>query len=454
MIEQTLENIQILRDLGDGLVLRRARREDAEEVAAFNALMHSEDGPEKPDERLRIWVRELLLEPQPSVSPDDFTVVEDTRTGRIVSSCMTISQTWAYGGVPFGVGRPELVATAPEYRKRGLIRAQFEVLHQWSAERGELVQVITGIPFYYRQFGYEMGLALGGGRSGFEPQVPRLKEGEAEPYALRPATEADLPFIAELYEKTVGARDLVVCLRTLKEWKHELSGRGENSVVRVVIKLITTPAGEPVGYLVHSPFMWKGGEGNGVGCWGYELKPGVSWLAVTPSVIRHLWATGESLAAAENLPMQRFALGMGESHPVYDACPGRLPLSRPPYAYYVRVPDVGGFLKHIAPVLEARLARSVATGHTGELKLNFYRSGVRLKLEQGRLAAVDSWQPSSEDEGDPSFPNLTFLQLLFGYRSLEELRHAYADVQYGNDTARVLLASLFPKQPSHVWGQA
>src|SRR6185369_5124436 len=79
MIERTLERTEILRDLGDGLVLRRARREDAEELAAFNARMHSDDGPDKPDEPLRIWVRELLEQPHPSVSPDDFTVVEDTR---------------------------------------------------------------------------------------------------------------------------------------------------------------------------------------------------------------------------------------------------------------------------------------------------------------------------------------------------------------------------------------
>ncbi len=33
-------------------------------------------------------------------------------------------------GFPFGVGRPELVGTLPEYRNRGLVRAQFEEVHQ------------------------------------------------------------------------------------------------------------------------------------------------------------------------------------------------------------------------------------------------------------------------------------------------------------------------------------
>ena len=72
------------------------------------------------------------------------------------------------------VGRPELVGTLPEFRNRGLIRAQMDILHQWSAERGQPVQAITGIPFFYRQFGYEMALPLQGGRSGFEPNMPPL----------------------------------------------------------------------------------------------------------------------------------------------------------------------------------------------------------------------------------------------------------------------------------------
>jgi hypothetical protein len=41
------------------------------------------------------------------------------------------------------------------------------------------------------------------------------------------------------------------------------------------------------------------------------------------------------------------------------------------------------------------------------------------------------------------------LQLLFGYRSLAELRHAYPDV-WADDAAQTLLAILFPSQVSLV----
>jgi hypothetical protein len=44
------------------------------------------------------------------------------------------------------------------------------------------------------------------------------------------------------------------------------------------------------------------------------------------------------------------------------------------------------------------------------------------------------------------------LQLIFGYRSIDELRVAYTDCYWDNDDARFLAATLFPKKPSSVVG--
>jgi hypothetical protein len=41
--------------------------------------------------------------------------------------------------------------------------------------------------------------------------------------------------------------------------------------------------------------------------------------------------------------------------------------------------------------------------------------------------------------------------LLFGHRSLDDLRQAFPDCRCQGDEARVLLNVLFPKQPSNVW---
>ncbi|MEJ2748219.1 MAG: GNAT family N-acetyltransferase [Anaerolineae bacterium] len=152
--------------LGDNLLLRWGKPEDAEELGQFNVRIHS-DNPENPETFLAHWTRDLMNGRHPTTKADDFTVVVDQNTGKIVSSLCLIGQTWAYDGLEFTVGRPELVGTDAAYRRRGLVRAQMEVIHAKSATHGHTVQAITGIPWYYRQFGYEMGLDLGGSRQFF-----------------------------------------------------------------------------------------------------------------------------------------------------------------------------------------------------------------------------------------------------------------------------------------------
>jgi hypothetical protein len=439
-----MEQTTILEDLGDGLILRRSTPADAEALPEFVAHAFGDPRTGEPQLGLGAWARELLGGGHPTFGTGDFTVVEEARTGRIVSSLNLISQTWSYGGVEFGVGRPELVVTLPEFRRRGLVRRQMEVIHRWSAERGQMMQAITGIPWYYRQFGYEMAITLGGARYGYGPNVPKLKEGEDEPFHFRPAREEDLPFVANLYD--LGrARYRVSCVRDAAMWRRELTTPA-NSEARRELVVIETAGGQPVGLLIHPPILWGG---VAVANW-YEVGPGTSWLAVTPAVMRYLWAAGQDIGARQGKPLDAFAFMLGPEHPAYVAAGSHLVRTRPPYAYYVRVPDLPVFLRHVAPALEQSLAGSPAAGHSGELELSFYRSGLRLVLEAGRLADVQPWDPPFVEAGDAHFPGLTFLQLLFGYRSLEELRYAFPDCWAG-DEAIPVLAGLFPKQVSNVW---
>jgi len=446
MTTQMVEGRVVLREMGDGLILRRSMPADAVALAAFNARIHSDDGPDQPFEPVAAWTRDLLKGNHPTFDAGDFTIVEDTRAGKIVSSLNLISQTWTYDGIPFGVGRPELVGTDPDYRNRGLVRAQFEVVHQWSAERGERVQAITGIPWYYRQFGYEMALDLGGGRFGYLPDVPRLKDGEDESYRLRPATEADLPFLMQLCAES-SKRYRLVCLRDEALWRYELFGRSADNVTCETWRVIETREGEAIGYLSHSNRLWGTRRLLGL----FELKPGVAWAAVTPIVMRYLQATGEQHAKRENKTLETIGFWLGGEHPAYRAAGDRLPRVQHPYAWYLRVPDLPGFVDLIRPSLERRLSESVVAGYTGELKISFYRSGLRLAFEKGRLTEVEPWQPKPGDGGAAAFPDLTFLQLLFGYRSLEELRYSFADCWTSSDEASLLLETLFPKQSSDVW---
>jgi hypothetical protein len=311
----------IIKDLGEGLVLRRGTAQDAEQMATFQGEMHREPGAKDLDQYIAAWVRDLMTRPHPTFEPADFTVVEEVKSGTIVSAACLIAQTWAYEGIPFEVGRPELIATLPKYRRQGLIRTQFDILHRWSAERGQRVLAITGIPWYYRQFGYEMAMNLGGARFGYHAQVPKLKDGEQEPYQVRPANEADLPFIAQTAERS-RRQSLITCIRDQTLWRHEMFGTGDKSIAHRKIRIIETLDGRPIGFFVYSPILWH----NRIASVIYELKEGVSWLAVTPTVVRYLWATGQELAKQNpGKDLGSFGFLLGERHPVYEVLNRRLP---------------------------------------------------------------------------------------------------------------------------------
>lgn len=439
----------LCKELGGGLVLRQANPTDVDSLATFNATIHAHDETNEPDQRVGAWTRDLLTRPHPTVPPGDFTLVEDTRSGSIVSSMVLISQTWSYSGMEFKVGRPELVGTDPGYRERGLIRAQFDVVHQWSNRHGDLVQAITGIPYYYRLFGYEMALELGGGRVGYQPHIPVLKEGENEPYHIRPAGEADLSFILKL-DAQANERYLVSCVRDEKIWQYELNGKSRENVNKAEIMIIEDENNTAVGFLVHPTRRW----GEMMPLRSYEISLTQPWESVTPSVMRYIWTTGENTTpeSGEDKALESFGFWLGREHPVYTVIPDKLPSVKEPYAWYIRVPNLPGLIRHIAPVLEGRLASSPFAGHSGELKLTFYQRGLRLGFNAGRLEEVEEWKPEPQRRsGDAGFPGLVFTQLIFGYRSLADLKYAFADCWTKNDQVSALLDVLFPQQVSRVW---
>ncbi|MCI0477317.1 MAG: GNAT family N-acetyltransferase, partial [Anaerolineales bacterium] len=314
------------------------------------------------DEYVGGWTRDLMRGKHPNFKPGDFLVVEDTKTNAIVSSTCLISQTWRYDEILFGVGRIEIVATDAAYRRRGLIREQFRVLHEWSAARGELAQAITGIPYYYRQFGYEFALNLSPARHTFVPQqIPELKKGEREPYRLRRATRKDLPFVLEVYQH--GARrSLVHCERNvaLLEYQQFFETDKFNGH-RARWCVVESRAGERVGALMHRLFVFQGR----VNCDFYDLLPGVSWQEVTPSVLRGLAQIASKLELSDKKPFTQLGWYTDDNHPFVELFPETSRPAYAPYAWYLRVPDLPAFLTRLAPVLEKRLAASSLAGYTG-----------------------------------------------------------------------------------------
>jgi hypothetical protein len=313
---------------------------------------------------------------------------------------------------------------------------------------GHMVQGITGIPYYYRQFGYEYALDLDGSRTVYFAAIPQLKPGEGEPYSLRDATPEDLSIVQALYNRE-RAGALVSTRIDERYWRFMIAHDRRESGEGWRTQLILDAGDRPRGYVLTRLTRWA----DAIAVCGLAVEPGIALVAVLPTVLRALRAQADSLLSTKpDMPSPtniRFTLG--RAHPVYAALGDSLATKyQPPYAWYIRVPDLPGFIRHIAPVLEARLSISAMAGYSGGTRLDFYQGGLRLAFEGGRLEAAEDWRAAvwgPRPQG--GFPPLVFLQLLFGHRSLDELRHAFPDVR-SNDEAAALLNALFPAQLSWV----
>jgi predicted N-acetyltransferase YhbS len=139
------------------LVVRVPRPDEVEAVVALNEELFG--GQEVPA------VRQLLTEgidaPGGADPTAEWLVVADesdpTRP-QVAAACARLPLRFDLDGADVPGGQLEWVTTAPGHRGRGLIRSLFAAHHARSDARGELVQLIVGIPYFYRKLGY--GYAL------------------------------------------------------------------------------------------------------------------------------------------------------------------------------------------------------------------------------------------------------------------------------------------------------
>ena len=445
----------MLRDLGEGLVMRRGRQDDTEAVAALSADCLRFQDMAEPHPGFAAVMRDLMGGRHPTFRPEDALIVEDAK-GNVVSGAMFLTQKLMFRDTPIVAGQPEFISTLPAYRGRGFVRTMIETFHGWSAERGHAMQFISGIPWFYRQFGYEMAIERGGGPM---VAIDRMPSDASGAYRTRPMTVEDAAFAAAL-DAHAARRYLVTVPRDEALWRYELGGHSEGSIARTEWCVVENADGTPVAAASYLPRV----DGGALSVMSLEVVAGVPWRSVVAALVPYLRARGEELTARDGkTPLN--ALGfwwLGREHPLYRAI--HLTDFRRPEAVYVRVPDLARFLGVIAPALEARLAESPMTGYSGTLIISLYRHGVAMAFDKGVLTRVEPWRPTLTTIGqemgrgsadrrrpDALFPELTFFQLLFGFRTFVQLEATFPDCIVRTGEGRALLDALFPRQASDVW---
>lgn len=456
MSEVQLHDQSYRRRIDENLVLRWSSAADRDPILQLYGYVFRQKEQDPLATSMMDVVSDLMSDKHPLMSSNDVAIVEDTTTGKVVAATLLLRQPVDYAGIALTMGRPEIVASLPEYRNRGLVRAVFELIHARSEHMGHDFQGITGILYYYRQFGYEYAVALDGNLRVPFDRIPKLEEGKSETCSLRPATIEDLPFLMQLGERERvwprrAAAHLPIQAPMLSVpvpeayWRWTLSEMGDGSWKTLVILDVEEQA---IGYVLYKPRRW----GKELRVIGLAFREGFAISPLLPSLLRALQVFTPTVPMGrEDMPKDADAISfefVGQ-HPLNELlAPGFGDKRERQYAWYIRVPNLAGFISKIAPVLEQRLAQSIYAGYSGELNIDFYRGALQMVFENGRLITAEPWKkPVWEAKVHAGFYPLTFLKLLFGYCDQKALQAVFPDV-WANDEAGKLLDVLFPVQPT------
>lgn len=403
-------------NLGNGLVMRPAMAADKNAIKdTVEKTFGKEVGP----------IVEKLFTYHPDFPVSDHFLIMDTKKNQVVSYFCLSRSTCVLNGTKFTVGAMEVVCTLPEYRHRGLIRRLNELFEKRAEEYKLPLLVIIGIPFFYRNLGYEYALTFNGTITVPTEVIPQLKKGEEEPIVVEEITERTFNHYLKGREHHNSYLDFYRQLSS-EEYAYLTHGKlGDDSAYRFfVLKEGTSVVGS---------FMLSIG-------WGF-IEVNELWidnLAHVPSLLRFL----KDVSKRRRLPLRIYEPSRPALKPVLEGWT-RSKFGRP-YAWMVRIPSVKRFLDTITPVLNLRLAQSDFRKISDTLRISWYRAAIEIVIKNGKVKKITEIPCKEIKENDAAVPFPVIYQLFMGYKTLDELQEIYPDAG-GRGAKLTLVQTLFPK---------
>lgn len=410
------------RALGDGLFLRSLRLpDDVERLAELHSHIHGQS--------IGLMAQTLMVE-HPYIRPEHWLYVEDQATRQIVAGLNLIPWAWRYGEVTLRSAEMAIVSTREAYRRRGLIRALNGRFEELMREGDYDLSHIQGIPYFYRQFGYEYAMPL---EAWCRVELHNFKappDGSA--YTFSPASEADIPTLMSLYD-AAAERLEISAMRDEAIWRY-LLGPSLQTDMAGHPWLIYGPNNTPAGYLRVMPV----GFGEGLICGEASLLSADAALAALQWLVALARERSKPYVRL-NLPKDHMLNQLALDYGAHD--PGA-------YAWQIKLPNLPALLRKLAPTFERRLAESSLAGLSRDLHFDLYRSALFMRFVNGRLLAVEAVNPGAP--GDVRMPPQLMTPLLFGWRSFGELSYIFPDALI-NAASRALVDVLFPRVESFIY---
>jgi predicted acetyltransferase len=392
----------------DGIVLRGARADDLEKILE---LIAARGGPEDlPEARAAFTHTE---------GHRQFYVAYD---GDRLASVLTLwHETIRLGSTPLPAGQMDFVATATDYEHRGLARDLVGLAHEVSAERGDILQILVGIPYFYRQFDYRYVIPM----PGHYTVRPDTRIDAPSGITIRKATSADLGTIKSLQDRAQASADVAMG-HSDATWDWMFSSE-------TVTLLLAEREGKAIGTARVAP------EED-------DDHRALSEVATSEAgAVLALIEDVRGAGATKTVQVTERADGAVQS-----ALSGLAEHGESGEEFLLRVPDPVALLEAVRPELSARLCASPFAAETGELLISFYSSSATLSYDNGTITGIvrgPSVQGPVHGGGSGVPPDLV-ADLVFGPHGAEDLDDLYPDLNLGRRQG--LMSVLFPPQSADI----
>ncbi|MBD3341707.1 MAG: GNAT family N-acetyltransferase [Candidatus Lokiarchaeota archaeon] len=393
--------------------------DEFEEILKFNISIHHEP--------VRDYLSRIYLE-HPRRATFFWLYVKDVKSNQIVSSIGLMPLEWRVGPLTIPVCEMGFVGTAEAYRKEGFIRKLNKIYEQIMTEKGFLLSVIRGIPYFYRKLGYEFVLPLD---NRFLLPKSKIPQENISSTKIRRSTIEDLNFIEKTYEE-FNQNFLVWNLYS----KDSFIFKYNNSEITDFQEktYIIEENGTPEAYLMLGMTYDK---------LGYKIRSSrltrSQWIKLL-QFIKDLHKKSDELEidfdVQEDPIFKKLIIELGG-------------IKYNDYGWQVKIPDVEAFFNKIKPLLEERVRNSEFKNLTRAVTLSNYQRTFEINFKEGRITDIKSIKEyPGEFNCDVQIPGSMLYKLILGENTFEEINYIIKDamIKY---TSKKLISALFPKESSY-----
>ncbi len=375
------------------------------------------------DEDVR-GITKRFVEYHPEMKNEHFFMLKKGQ--QVVAGLLLLPQTWEIDGVKVKVAEMGCVGTDPAYRRKRLQWILNDKFDDYARENGFDLCVLAGIPYFYRQFGYQYAVGLDYSAIIDAETIPEYDSN----IEVRSTQSADIPELDGIFRKT-QENYFVKSLRSKGIWEmqHKTGTYGGDLFQGMSI----IEKGKLIGYYRYVEDKEK--STLYIRELGFNEKGSVEKIGTLMkkhAVEKGLMKVKTAIAHLD--PLSEYLKNLGAK-------------TNTPYAWQIKPLDLCRLMQKMKPAFERRLVESQFKGLTKTLAFNFFKFAVRMEIEDGTIKNIEKYY--GEESRTLGFNPYAYIQLIMGYKDWRELANAYSDF-WVRDGLDDLMDVMFPKGSGYI----